>query len=282
VPQNHDQPIIQPRRIGRFLTVDEFGHVQPDVAIGRVGGTWKPLVEFVVQSLMKRRGVRSVYVRGSIPRGLAIENVSDADYIYFSEFDYDSADSDLQEAAKADFPFISGLELLRLDRAKFDKNRHPQRRPFFHMLLKTQSLFLAGNDIANDIEPFEIGPDMVSHVFSLASDHKRSLANEFSNLPNWLDGDQRRTIERSTRQSLSRRIVRSGFEVTMNRSDRFTRDLYLCYEQFAEWHPEWSKQMYQALINCLNGGDSPVQYEKLVAFLANEGLGLCRQQLFGA
>ena len=44
----------------------------------------------------------------------------------------------------------------------------PQKRPYFHMLLKTQCLFLAGDDIARDIEPFKIGPDMVSHVFSLA------------------------------------------------------------------------------------------------------------------
>jgi hypothetical protein len=72
-------------------------------------------------------------------------------------------------------------------------------------------------------------------------------------------------------QWFPRRIVRSGFEVTMDRSDRFTRDLYLCYEQFAKYYPERSKQMYQVLINCLNGEDNPVQYEELVAFLAHEG-----------
>lgn len=255
--------MIQPQRIGRFLTVDRFGYVQPDVAIGFVDHTWRPLVEFVIGSLMRRQGVRSIYLRGSIPRGLAIENVSDADFIYLSEINFDAADSDLEQAASANFPFVNGLELFRLDRAQLDKIHRPQRRPYFHMLLKTQCLFLAGDDIARDIEPFRIGPDMVSHVFS--------LANEFSRLRSRLEPDRHAGIEHSARQWFSRRIVRSGFEVTMNRSCRFTRDLYLCYEQFAQFYPERSEQMYQVLINCLNGADSLVQYEELTSFLAREG-----------
>ena len=99
---------------------------------------------------MKRHCVRSVYVRGSIPRGLAIENVSDADFIYFSEVNFDSADADLEEAAKTAFPFVTELKLFRLNRAGFDKIHPPQKRPYFHMLLKTQSLFLAGEDITRE------------------------------------------------------------------------------------------------------------------------------------
>jgi uncharacterized protein len=255
--------MIQPQRIGRFLIVDKRGHIQPDVALNLVDNTWKPLVDCVLQSLMTRQGVRSVYIRGSIPRGLAIENVSDADFIYLSELNFDSADLELEKAVKADFPFVKELELLRLDHARFNKKHHPSQRPYFQMLLKTQSLFLAGDDVAKHIEPFKLGRDMVSHVFA--------IGNEFARLPNWLQEDRKRGVERLTRQWFSRRTVRSGFEVTMNRSDRFTRDLYLCYEQFSAFYPEWSGQMRQVLINCLNGEESPIQYGGLVTFLASEG-----------
>lgn len=258
--------MIQPQRIGRFLFTDEFGHVQPDVAADQIGKAWKPLVDFVNHSLMKRQGVRAVYIRGSIPRGLAIENFSDADFIYFSEADFDVADFELEKAVKVDFPFVQGVELLRLNRAKFEKVNRPQRRPYFHMLLKTQCLFLAGDDIARDIERFRIGSEMVSHVFS--------LANEFSRLPSRLEAARKLGLEQSTRQWFSRRIVRSAFEVTMNRSNCFTRDLYLCYEQFAKFYPERSRQMYQVLINCLNGEDSPVRYEEIVSVLTQESLAL--------
>ncbi|HXZ30753.1 MAG TPA: hypothetical protein VEH30_00610 [Terriglobales bacterium] len=258
--------MIEPERIGRFLSVDEFGYVQPDVAIDKIGAIWKPLVAFVQNALMNRQGVRSVYLRGSIPRGLAIENISDADFFYFSETDFDPADIELARIVEANLAIVNGLELSRLDRATFDKIHANQRRPYFHMLLKTQCLFLAGDDIARDIEPFQIGPEMVSHVFSLQT--------EFSRLPRWLEEGRRSGVEQSIHRWFSRRIVRSGFEVTMDRSNRFTRDLYLCYEQFAQFYPDWSEQMFRVLINSLNGEESSLQYGELVAFLAAKGARL--------
>jgi uncharacterized protein len=263
--------VIEPQRIGRFLSVDEFGYVEPDVAVDKIGAIWKPLVAFVQDALMNRQGVRSVYLRGSIPRGLAIENISDADFFYFSETDFDPADIELASIVERKFAVVNGLELSRIDRATFDKVHAFRRRPYFHMLLKTQCLFLAGDDIARDIEPFQIGPEMVSHVFSLQS--------EFSRLPRWLEQGRRSGVERSIHRWFSRRIVRSGFEVTMDRSDRFTRDLYLCYEQFAQFYPGWSEQMFRVLLNSLNGKESSLQYGELVAFLAAEGAGLADASL---
>jgi uncharacterized protein len=265
-PRSASLAMIEPQRIGRFLTVDRFGHVQPDVADSHIGDRWRPVVELVVRSLMQRNGVRSVYIRGSIPRGLAIENVSDADFMYFSEVNFEAEDNALQKSAAAEFPFVNGLELSRLDQATFDRIHRRQRRPYFHMLLKTQCLFLAGEDIARTIEPFKIGPDLVSHVFS--------LAGEFSRLPKWLEEGRNAGDEQSVRRWFSRRIVRAGFEVTLDRSDHFTRDLYLCYEDFAKFYPDWAAQMRRVLINCLNGEETPLQYQELVTFLASEGMRL--------
>ena len=258
--------MIEPRRVGRYLDIDEFGYVKPDVAIERVGTIWKPLVAFVADALMDRRGVRSVYLRGSIPRGLAMEDVSDADFIYLSDANFDSADAALEQMVEAKFPFVTGLELSRLDRTTLDKVRRPQRRPYFHMLLKTQCLFLAGEDIARDIPAFRLGADMVSHVFS--------LQGEFAHLPKLLAEGRDSGEEEAMRQWFSRRIVRSGFEVTMDRNDRFTRDLYLCYEQFTRFYPDWAEKMLGVLKNCLNGGESPLQYRELVALLAREAARL--------
>jgi len=255
--------MIEPQRIGRFLVVDESGHVRPDVADANVDDTWKPLVAFVTHSLMARPGVRSVYLRGSIPRGLAIENVSDADFIYFSEQSFDAADFDLRERANANFPFVKDVEILRLDRVGFGRVHRPQQRPYFHMLVKTQCLFLAGDDVARHIAPFKLGPEMVSHVFSLAS--------EFATLQVRLREGRHAGGEHIVSQWFSRRVVRSGLEVTMDRCDRFTRDLYLCYEQFAAFYPRRSEQMYRVLINCLNGRECFTQFEDLVMFLADEG-----------
>jgi hypothetical protein len=258
--------VIQPQRIGRYLSVDENGYVRPDVSAGLIGAAWRPLVAFVSRALMERKGVNSVYLRGSIARGLAVENVSDADFIYLSETNFDLPDAELGRALEASFPFVKGFELSRVDRKSFDRVRPPQQRPYFHMLLKTQCVILAGEDITSDILPFRIGPDMVSHVFS--------LQGEFSRFPSLLVEGRKRGEERAMHQWLSRRIVRSGFEVTMDRNDCFTRDLYLCYEQFVRFYPDRSEQMFRVLINCLNGGESALRYEGLVSFLASESARL--------
>jgi hypothetical protein len=104
------------------------------------------------------------------------------------------------------------------------------------MLLKTQCLFLAGDDIAKGIPPFKLGAEMVSHVFSLQA--------EFARLPIMLQEGRKTGEERAVHQWLSRRILRSGFEVTMDRNDCFTRDLYLCYEQLTGFIPAAPSRCY--------------------------------------
>jgi uncharacterized protein len=265
--------MIEPQRIGRFLAVDRFGHVQPDVAFNRIGERWRPAVEFVVRSLMQRKGVRAVYIRGSIPRGLAIENVSDADFMYFSEVSCEAEDEALQKSVAADFPFINGLELSRLDQAAFDRVHRRQKRPYFHMLLKTQGLFLAGNDITNEIESFKLGPDMISHVFWLATEFDKTVALT-SKVSSGVNECQKTIVRRSAGQWISKRIVRSGLEITIDREKRFTRDLHLCYDAFAALYPQRSAQMYRVLINSLNGSDNLIQYKDLVTFLTAESARL--------
>ena len=263
--------MIQPQRIGRYLSVDGSGHVIPDVAFDRVGAVWQPLVAFVRDALTERKDVRSVYLRGSIPRGLAIENVSDADFLYLSETNFDSADAELEQTVETRFPFVKGLELSRLDLATLKRERPLPLRPYFHMLLKTQCLFLVGEDITRDIPPFKLGADMVSHVFSLRA--------EFSRLPNLLAASRDSGEQQAMYRWFSRRIVRSGFEVTMDRNDRFTRDLYLCYEQFGRFYPDRAEEMFRVLVNCLNGVECALQHSDLVEFLAAEGAHLISAQL---
>lgn len=258
--------MIEPQRIGRYLGLDANGCVEPDVSADLIEPRWLPLVAFVRDTLMARKSVRSVYLRGSIARGLAIENVSDADFIYLSETNFDLLDAELERAVEAKFAFVKGLELSRLDGVSLGRLRARQQRPYFHMLLKTQCLCLAGEDIVAGISPFKLGADMVSHVFS--------LEHEFLRLPRLLDEGRKTGAERAMHQWFSRRIVRSGFEVTMDRNDRFTRDLYLCWEQFARFYPARSEQMSRVLLNCLNGAQSLAQYREMAAFLSAESVRL--------
>lgn len=176
--------MIEPRKIGRFLVCDSHGYVTPDVSHRLITAPWDAVVEYVLKSLMNSPEVKAVYIRGSIPRGLAISGTSDADFIYFSETDLKAVETSIEQEVLSRFPYTRGIELVRLNQESLDKVHAPQKRPYFQMLLKTQALHLAGDDLVGTIEPFQVGRDLVSHVFALQS--------EFAKLPKRIDRTERK------------------------------------------------------------------------------------------
>ncbi len=251
--------MIEPKRIGRFLKIDDEGFVIPDVSLGSIGEEWKPVVDFISHALMESADVSSVYIRGSIPRSLAISGISDADFIYFSDKKQDALEKSIQASVRDQFPHVNGVELSRLDKKSFNEIFYSQTRPYFQMLLKTQALHLKGDDLVSTIPKFRPDTEMYSHLFA--------LEEEFASLPAWLKEDREKGKEQATWKWMSKRIVRSGLEVTLPLRPSFSRDLYLCYEQFAEVFPERKNEMYRVLVNALNGIESPLLYESLVHFL---------------
>lgn len=255
--------MIEPKPIGRFLKTDSEENIIPDVKASHISAVWKPLVQLVVDSLMSSKEVKSVYIRGSVPRGLAVEGFSDADFIYLSEEKNELLEKKIESDVQEKFPFVREVELLRLSASELNKIFAPQARPYFHMLLKTQSLHLAGQDVTLSMAPFKIGLEMVSHVFH--------LAKEFSKLPQWLSEDAKLGKSNETTKWFCRRVVRSGLEVTMQKNGKYTRDLYLCYEQFAQNYPQYAELMYKVLVNSLNGNHDTLEYTELISFLDQQG-----------
>lgn len=49
-----------------------------------------------------------------------------------------------------------------------------------------------------------------------------------------------------------KRILRTGHELVAERSVRFTRDLYRCWEGFGEYYPEKKNEMYHVLDLAIN------------------------------
>ena len=68
------------------------------------------------------------------------------------------------------------------------------------MLLKTQSLCLAGDDLTRDIKPFRIGTEMVSHVF-FDSHHLKVQHNETISLLDFMDASNNAAEDKPTMES---------------------------------------------------------------------------------
>ena len=254
--------MLAPQRIGQYLATDSNGFVVPDVAWSNIQEPWKSVVDFVASELSSLVSIQSVYVRGSVPRGLAIPDVSDIDFLYISDETHENLEESLAKEIKHRFPFVRDLELSRVSHKNLAEVYAPQTRPYFQMLLKTQSLLIAGEDLVKDLRPFRPDKEMVSHVFH--------LEEEFAELPKWLEEDRVSGKETKTRKWISRRIVRAGLEVTLTRTNRFTRDLALCLEQFQSQYPDHATAMSHVLLNALNGHEDPLNYEPLVRLLVKE------------
>jgi hypothetical protein len=254
--------MIEPVRMGRYLETDAQGFIRPDVAHHLIGGAWKPLVDHVAAAFMDTGAVAAIYLRGSVPRGLAVDGVSDIDFVYLSDHDLTAAEQAIAARAQKEFPVARKVECLRIDADTLDRIIPPRQRPPVHMMLKTQGLFLAGADVTSRIAPFRPGLEMASHAFD--------IAGEFSILPRLLEKAGPGGNVTEIHQWISKRIVRAGFEVTMDRSPRFTRDLYLCFEQFAAFYPGHARQMRIVLGNCLDDGNDPAPYGELVALIRSE------------
>ena len=58
-------------------------------------------------------------------------------------------------------------------------------------------------------------------------------------------------------------MLRTGFELVMERANKYTRDLYPCYKAFADYYPEKESQMKEILHYALNPTDDMEKIRKL-------------------
>lgn len=62
-----------------------------------------------------------------------------------------------------------------------------------------------------------------------------------------------------------KRVVRTGFELVMARTHKYTRDLYPCYKEFSKYYPKRKNEMRKALQLCI----VPTDNVKEISFLLN-------------
>jgi hypothetical protein len=201
-----------------------------------------------------------VFTRGSVAKGQAVDNISDIDS-FACVADGIEPVNYYESAIKKQYPFCAGVEFQAYT---------PSELPLDDWLI-IQSLCIYGEPPQQPkIKP---GNDMVRHannVFLMAkSAQKKSLVLQ-------------KTSDEEKRKDycvwLMKQILRTGVELTYERSGRFTRDLWLCYKDFSEYYPDAAKVMYQVLYLALNPTVDLDQIDKarlsMVSFLQDEAVHL--------
>lgn len=231
------------QNIGTILDVDENGFVVKQAAVEKIQTRWRPAVDVIVAAYRHHfgRDLYSVYIRGSVALGRAIDNISDIDSIALVNMSREKIDLSWRQAFEAEFAksflFINGVEIIVQPLGNIGKGSR--------IMIKTQAVCVYGEDISDTLPSLKPGEGMAQHIFGLERDIK--------NMKDFLRQDDKDSAEIQRKCTwIMKRILRSGCELVMERSQSYTRDLYPCYELFARYYPQKDAEMYRVLEMAVN------------------------------
>ena len=254
------------KRIGNYFQIDERGYLVNNCDIQNNQNHWLEVIEAVKDIYLTtwQDNIHSIYLRGSISQGIAIDYVSDVDSFAILKPGFESTNildrakveawaTESETQLQAKFPFITGLEVgLVLFESIEDKNN------IYNFTIEVQATCIYGDDLASQIDPYKI-----NHEIAFQTKYIHFHLEQFwSEYPNETEEEKKLWLN-----WLMRRFLRLGIEFVMQDEQRYTRDLYLCYESFAKHYPQQAEQMYFALELAIN----PKTNEEVITFVRDFG-----------
>ena len=240
---------IEIKPIGSYFQIDKDGFIVNPTSLENLQPDWKPAINSLVDIYKAKHGDKlvCVYIRGSVAKGEAVKDISDLDSFAYVKLKQEEIKSDWISKAEQElitkYPFITKIEIDTL----------PVSKAFKNIVILNQSLCVYGDPL--DVPKLKPGKEMAIHAPRLEKRMSRISKNlEAAN-------DEAK-IKRLCVQ-LMKTILRTGFEITMERSKKYTRDLYPCYETFSEYYPEKESQMKEVLCYALNPSSDKSKIKKI-------------------
>ncbi len=240
-------------KIGGFFPMDKDGFIVNPTSKDKIMDHWINIISDIIEQYRNKytNEVHSIYLRGSVAQGLDIEKISDLDMfalIYDKNNNYISWKNvswtkQFQKKLYMKYQLQSQIDL---GYSTYTPNINKMDLKI-QMLLKTQSLCVWGQDIIPKIQEFKPGEEMIINLRWIESDLNNTLQKLQST-------DNSETIKKLCK-TIMKIIVRSGFELVIQREAKFTNHLYQCYETFSKYYPDKKKSMHKALDLFLNPTD---------------------------
>lgn len=246
--------------IGGFLAQDASGRLVNECSVEKISPPWREAVEEVRRLYLERHPgqIHSLYLRGSLPRGLAVTGVSDVDTFAVLKDEAEGYDFSWVRRAGKDLrrkhPFVSNFEFFFLRRKDLmEASDHFSYR----FVLKTLSVCLFGEDLAASIPPFKPG-------LKLAIALHGNLENEIERALTVFRASPHPRERMETCRWIMKRWLRGGAAMLMDTEKVYTRDLLPCSEIFAKHYPRHEAQIREGLSLAVAPVSDP---DRLTAFL---------------
>jgi predicted nucleotidyltransferase len=247
------------KKIGTILNVNNDGYIVSKSNLKKIHPPWSLLVTDIVNEYKKNHkdSLHSIYVKGSIARGTPIPNISDIDTLTLFKGDVESLNFDWMKSfitdLEAKYPFCTGFDLVNksADDVITGKNK------IAPILLKTMGVCVDGTDLIPSLPNVKPGKGAFITTWGY-----RKFINKKINLLN-----THNKIDDLNFQCkwIMKRILRTGFELVMERSQYFTKDLYPCYEIFSNYYPEKREEMKEVLFFSINNTASSKEILRILS-----------------
>lgn len=241
------------KKQGKFWDKDKNGNLINDTDAEKISAEFKPLINKIKNLILEHLGssCHSIYLTGSIPRGLAVCGESDLDIFVILNPKVSSKKTltDLKEkcnallkdktVSKIDVELWEFYEVLPL--AKDANNiKLKETLSIYDAILKTASLCIHGDDLVAILPPISPGLALANiELIELKPDIKfatKSIARNKSpaNVSYWC-------------KRVMKNIIRAGFCLVLAKIKEHTRDVDLCHKIFLRHYPQMQEGMDQAL-----------------------------------
>lgn len=247
--------IIQPQNHGSFYSICSEGYFINNLSVSNIQKKWKTLLDDMISCYVEAEpDLHSIYLRGTVAKGIAIDHISDMDLVgilnsskeeKFYKRPNNSFTVSWNELAHRwvyeHYPFCRYVELLLRLKPIVLTNRKAA------FTIKTQSVCVYGENLIPQIKPYKLG-DPASYIhLPYQKNYTLRTIEELQNT----DPHNTDFIEKSL-QGLMKATVRSSMEALILKDNSYTRDLYVCYQVFDKHYPEHSHRIYDAMFFTLN------------------------------
>lgn len=225
------------RETGSYLYPDEHGFLPNKSSKERIQDKWLPAIESVIEAYKDILGdqLLSIYLRGSVAKGEAIDTIADLDTISFTKkhVDFDKKISRKhKKKIMEDFPFIEDVEISIISTDQLEDKKG------IITILKTSGVCIYGEDILKNLPQPKIGTDTLPLFKKLKENHLPEALKELDDFPENRD---------KVCSWIMKRILRNAHGLVQERSRKYTRDLYRCYEDVSKFYPEKEGALKEAL-----------------------------------
>ena len=230
---------------GQFLQIDSEGYVINKANLKNLVEPWKALAIEIIQLLLTnlKSDIHSIYLRGSVANGSAIQGASDIDFLIVIHVEEEKLDHSWEDdliKIKTMHYFCGGIDIKYANHQNLlasDDHQYAYTR----MLLKTQSFCIHGQSLDSLISRYKPGKSMVT----LSPFIEKDISTSIKFLEN--TGDSSVEYITPICQWIATQIIRVGFEMVIENERVYTRDLYLCFEAFARHFPAHKLSMERVL-----------------------------------